>query len=143
MWVRSLGQEDPLEGDMATHSSIPASKIPGTEEPAGLQSIGWQELDTTELSTHKENKLNIREIRNINWYTSWKCQFNILKMYYSRRCTSKVEPSCYSGFSKNSSFSPSKCCKNVQRVTNNLRLFLYIIRCLIHCGQIASHPTKT
>ena len=39
-WVRSLGWEDPLEKDMATHSSILAWKIPWTEEPAGLQSTG-------------------------------------------------------------------------------------------------------
>ena len=35
-WVRSLGQEDPLEKEMATHSSILAWKIPRTEEPGGL-----------------------------------------------------------------------------------------------------------
>ena len=35
MWVRSLGQEDPLEEEMATDSSILAWKIPWTEEPAG------------------------------------------------------------------------------------------------------------
>ena len=38
--VRSLGQEDPLEEGMATHSSILAWRIPWTEEPGGLQSIG-------------------------------------------------------------------------------------------------------
>ena len=37
--VRSLGQEDPLEKEMAIHSSIPAWKIPWTEEPSGLQSV--------------------------------------------------------------------------------------------------------
>ena len=35
-WVLSLGQEDPLEKEMATHSSILAWEIPGTEEPGGL-----------------------------------------------------------------------------------------------------------
>ena len=40
--VRSLGQEDPLEQEMATHSSILAWKIPGTEEPSRLQSMGCQ-----------------------------------------------------------------------------------------------------
>ena len=35
-WVRSLGQEDPLEKEMATHSSILAWRIPWTEEPGGL-----------------------------------------------------------------------------------------------------------
>ena len=40
--VLSLGQEDPQEKEMATHSSILAWRIPGTEEPGGLQSIGLQ-----------------------------------------------------------------------------------------------------
>ena len=39
-WVRSLGQEDLLEKEMATHSSILAWEIPWTEEPGGLQSSG-------------------------------------------------------------------------------------------------------
>ena len=42
MWVRSLGREDPLEEGMATHSSLLAWEIPGTEEPDGLQSVGSQ-----------------------------------------------------------------------------------------------------
>ena len=41
-WVRSLGWEDPLEKEMATHSSIHAWKIPWTKEPGGLQAIGSQ-----------------------------------------------------------------------------------------------------
>ena len=45
--VRFLGQEDPLEKEMATHSSIFAWRIPWTEEPGGLQSMGSQESDTT------------------------------------------------------------------------------------------------
>ena len=40
MWVQSLGQEDPLEEETATHSSIFAWKIPWTEELGGLQSTG-------------------------------------------------------------------------------------------------------
>ena len=47
-WVRSLDQEDPLEKEMATHSSILAWKIPWTEELGGLQSTGLKESDTTE-----------------------------------------------------------------------------------------------
>ena len=42
--VRSLGQEDPLENGMATHSSILAWKIPWTEEPGRLQSMGSQRV---------------------------------------------------------------------------------------------------
>ena len=41
-WVQSLGWEDLLEKEMATHSSIPAWRIPGTEEPGRLQSMGSQ-----------------------------------------------------------------------------------------------------
>ena len=40
IWVQSLGQEDPLEEDMATHSSILAWRIPWTEELGGLHSTG-------------------------------------------------------------------------------------------------------
>ena len=47
-WVRSLGREDPLEKEMATHSSIPAWRIPWMEELGGLQSMGGKESDTTE-----------------------------------------------------------------------------------------------
>ena len=43
-WVQSLGQEDPLEKGMATHSSILAWRIPSSEEPGGLQSIGSQRV---------------------------------------------------------------------------------------------------
>ena len=43
-WVQSLGQEDPLEEEMATHSRILAWKIPWTEEPGGLQSMGSQRV---------------------------------------------------------------------------------------------------
>ena len=43
--VRSLGQEDPLEKEMATHSSILAWKIPWVEEPGGLQSMGSQRVE--------------------------------------------------------------------------------------------------
>ena len=46
--VLSLSQEDPLEKEMATNSSILAWKIPWTEESGGLQSMGRRELDMTE-----------------------------------------------------------------------------------------------
>ena len=46
-WVQFLSQEDPLEKEMAIHSSILAWKIPWTEEPGELQSMGSQELDMT------------------------------------------------------------------------------------------------
>ena len=47
-WVRSLGREDTLEKEMATHSSTLACKIPWTVEPGRLQSWGRKESDMTE-----------------------------------------------------------------------------------------------
>ena len=44
IWDKSLGQEDPLEKGMATHSSILAWRIPWTEEPRGLQPMGLQRV---------------------------------------------------------------------------------------------------
>ena len=44
-WVQSLGQEDPMEKEMANHSSTLAWKIPWMEEPGGLQSRGHKESD--------------------------------------------------------------------------------------------------
>ena len=60
MWVRSLGQEDPLEEKMATLSSILAERIPWLEEPGGLQSLGvtkrhsraTERTHTQKISTH-------------------------------------------------------------------------------------------
>ena len=48
MHVRSLGQKDPLEEEIATHSSILAWEIPCIEEPGGLQSMGSEKSGTTE-----------------------------------------------------------------------------------------------
>ena len=45
-WVQSLGGKDPLEKEMATHSSILSGKIPWAEEPGGLQSMGSQKSQT-------------------------------------------------------------------------------------------------
>ena len=45
--VQSLGQEEPLEEGMATHSRMLPWRIPRTEEPGGLQPMGCKELDTT------------------------------------------------------------------------------------------------
>ena len=44
-WVQSLGQEDPLEEGIATHSSVLAWRIPWKEEPGGLQSVGLQRVE--------------------------------------------------------------------------------------------------
>ena len=56
-WVQSLGQEDPLKKEMATHSSILAWKIPWTEEPGGLYSPwGCKESEMTEYLTATTNQ---------------------------------------------------------------------------------------
>ena len=55
-WVQSLGQEDPLEKGIATHSSILAWEIPWTEEPGKLESMGSpKESDTTEHLNNYNN----------------------------------------------------------------------------------------
>ena len=60
-WVLSLGEEDPLEKEMATHSSILVWRIPWTEELGGLQSAGCKESDTTErLHLHLHKYSNIK-----------------------------------------------------------------------------------
>ena len=46
MWVQFLDWKDPLEKEMATHSSVLAWEIPWTEVPGGLQSMGWQKSQT-------------------------------------------------------------------------------------------------
>ena len=55
MWVQYLGWEDPLEKEMATHSTIFAWRIPRTEEPGRLRSIGLK-IGTTEVTLHARTK---------------------------------------------------------------------------------------
>ena len=61
MWVCSLGQEEPLEEEMATHSSITHSsilvwRIPWTEEPGGLQPMGSQQVGHDLLRAHTQKE---------------------------------------------------------------------------------------
>ena len=51
-WVRSLGQEDPLEKEMTTHSSILAWRIPGTGEPGGMPSMGSHRVSHCHCQCH-------------------------------------------------------------------------------------------
>ena len=62
-WVRSLGREDPLEKEMATHSSILAWRIPWTEELGGLLSTGRKESDTTE-------RLHFHDLIHVNTFST-------------------------------------------------------------------------
>ena len=63
MQVQFLGQEQPLEKEMTTHSSILAWEIPWTEEPAGLQSLGSQRVRHDLVAEH-EHELT-RTVENI------------------------------------------------------------------------------
>ena len=68
-WVQSLGREDPLEKEMATHSSTLAWKIPWTEEPGRLQSMGWQRVGhdwATSLHFKGGKKIKSYKILNEN-----------------------------------------------------------------------------
>ena len=60
--VQSLGWEDPLEKEMATHSSILAQEIPWSEEPGGLQSMGWQRIGHTLVT--KQQQYDIKQALN-------------------------------------------------------------------------------
>ena len=60
-WVQSLSWEDPLEKEMATHSSILAWEIPWTEEPVGLQSRGLQRV-RHDLATKQQQMVTHRNI---------------------------------------------------------------------------------
>ena len=55
-WVWSLGEEDPLEEEMATYPSIPAWRIPWTEEPGGLQSMGSQRVGVNWATEHAQSQ---------------------------------------------------------------------------------------
>ena len=58
-WVPSLGQEDPLEEEMATHSCILAWKIPWTEEPGRLQSRRLQRIGDDLVTKQRNNSANL------------------------------------------------------------------------------------
>ena len=70
IWVRSPGREDPVEKEMATHFSIPAWKMPWTEEPFRLQSMGSQRVihDWATSLTYKTNKNSISLTGWLQWW---------------------------------------------------------------------------
>ena len=58
-WVQSLGKEDSLEEEMATHSSILAGRIPYTEEPGRLQSMGLQRVGHNLVTEHTSRVMSL------------------------------------------------------------------------------------
>ena len=81
-WVRSLGREDRLEKEMATHSSILAWRIPWTEELGGLQSTSRKESDTTEqLHFHWVRRPDNQEGQGQEeeGYLSWSIQIEVIQ----------------------------------------------------------------
>ena len=75
MRVQSLGWKDPLEEEMATHSSIPVWEILWTEEPGGLQSMGSQKIRQS-LATKTTNNNKLCEAAHSA--TGQLCQQNVL-----------------------------------------------------------------
>ena len=74
--MRPLGQEDPLEEEMAAHSNILARKIPRTEESNALQTMSGKQSDTTELLSTGLEALDITPSRRI-YQMAWALDLNI------------------------------------------------------------------
>ena len=71
-WGQSLGWEDPLEKGIATHSSIPARRIPWTEEPGGLQSMGSQRI----RHNREQLSLHFTSLPHLSLTTTWSQQYS-------------------------------------------------------------------
>ena len=72
-WVRSLGQEDSLKKEMATHSSVLTCEISWTEGPGGLQSMGSQKSQTTErLDSNSSSWNEMHVLANLQLPVGWK-----------------------------------------------------------------------
>ena len=70
-WVPSMGWEDPLEKEMATHSTILAWKIPWTEKPDGLQSIGCRKSDMTQQLNNNDSKESVWVFSSLSIVSDW------------------------------------------------------------------------
>ena len=83
-WIPSLGWEDPLEKEMATHSRILAWKIPWTEEPGGLESLGSHRQIPLSRRKHRLALIIIDELPEVIFYTKWEIIHLILKPIHYR-----------------------------------------------------------
>ena len=74
-WIQSLSWEDPLEEEMATHSSILTWRIPWTEEPGGLKSMGWQRVRQDRACTYVASVASVS--RAVGWGAWWAGQLSV------------------------------------------------------------------
>ena len=94
--VWSLGQEDPLEKGMRTHSSILAWRIPRTEKPGGLQSVGSQRVGHDWETKHSTVLLAVQFLKNmpvqLHMHTCWRMKDTFLKraLLWIEFCSLKV-----------------------------------------------------
>ena len=77
MQVQSLGQEDPLEEEVATHSSILACRTPQTEKPGGLQFIGSQRVRHDLVTGHA--RIHMLQSLRVNKEDNWDIMMKLLK----------------------------------------------------------------
>ena len=84
-WVRSLGQKDPLEREMAPHSSIPGWRIPRTEEPGRLQSAGSQRVghDCSGLAQSSHLPVRFRAVPLLEESRLWFCRFLVVSSVFA------------------------------------------------------------
>ena len=97
IWVRSLGWENPLEEEMATHSSILAWRIPWIEGPGGLPSMGSQRVGHEHALTHTRVHTHTHTIINTNYRlyeTDFIMQF-ILLYNFNNSITSPQTALCF------------------------------------------------
>ena len=89
-WVQSLGQGDPLEEGMATHSSILAWRTPWTEEPSGHSPLARKALGTTEVTKHSAKKTRHLKGRSFIFSMYRKMQESGLVEITPLMCTSAI-----------------------------------------------------
>ena len=91
-WVWSLGWEDPLEKEMATHSSILAWKVPWMQEPGGLQSTGSQRIghDWSSNLIHSNEIAGLQEMYTFRFVRKAKLFSEVVEIIYTPNGSEKV-----------------------------------------------------
>ena len=101
-WIRSLGQEDPLEKEMATHSSIHAWKIPWTEQPGGLQSMESQRVGRDWATSAQLSSAGLMTTTRLKWLFSRSVVSNFLQshgpQHYRPPCPSPSPGACSNSY---------------------------------------------